>query len=342
MADTLASDLFVPEVAARYGRQKFVENMDAMKFIGPEGSGAPIELVNDPVFASEGQYFSMPVFKRIASLGTKRDLTSVSAVTDLELTSGDEKAVKVHKKLGSVSRSLDAGRLSRASDEELSAEIGMQFGEATASMVIETILNAARGAIAAMTSTLHTKDSWSATVRTNLSRTLINAIKAKLGDSRSKLTAVICRSESMQDLIDEYLGAGVQGIADVATQSGIIKSSLGVDIVMRDSAALTTADAGFNKSHLLAMGPGAIKIGFSLPMTVYPPFLDTSKEQVLVRARGDVDYWVGIKGMGYNSGAGGANPTDAVLLSSANWSVVYSDHREVLLAELIHNAEAFA
>jgi len=342
MAETLASDLFIPEVAAQYARQAFVENMDVMSLIGGPGSGAPIELVNDPVFSSEGQYLSMPVFKRISSLGTRRDLTSVSAVTDLELTSGDEKAVKVHKKLGSVVHSLDAGRLSRASSEQISAEIGMQFGESAFLMLRETILNAARGAIAAMTTTAHTHDVWSATVRTNLSRTLINALKAKFGDSREKVKAVICRSESMQDLVDEYLGAGVTGIADEATRAGIILSSLGVSLTMCDSAALTTADGGFNKAHALILGPGAIKVGYSLPLTVYPPFLDTSKEQVLLRARGDVDYWVGIKGMGYNSGAGGANPTDAALLSAANWSVVYSDHREVLLGELVHNASAFA
>lgn len=339
MAETTQTDLLIPEVCANYSRQAFVEVLDLLQWIGAPGSGAPIELMNDPVFASEGEYFRMPVFKRITSLGSRRDLTSVSTVTNLELTGGDEKAVKVNKKLGPVAYSLDAGRMTRASAEEISAEIGKQFGEYTGLMLRDSLISAIRGAVAAMTSTLHTKDVWSATVRTNMTRSLVNAIKSLFGDSREKMKYCLMRSESMQDLVDEYLSAGVTGIADVATRDGIVMQTLGLALSMCDSSVLTTADAGFDKARAIVMGPGAVRCGFSTPLTVYPPYLDTSTEQVLVRARADVDYWIGIRGMGWNSTA---NPTDSTLSTSGSWSVVYSDAREVLLGELIHNASAFA
>src|SRR3990167_1326950 len=214
MADTLQSDLFIPEVCAEYARQAFVEKVDALRLIGPPGSGAPITLMNDPVFSAEGQYIEMPVYKRIATFGARRDITSVSGVTDLEMTGGSEKAVKVHKRLGPLSISRDVGRVTRANQDQAMAEIGRQAGEATLTLMRDTIFNAVRGAIAAMSGTPHTLTLWSATARTNLTRNVINELLYKLGDSRKDMKAILCRSESKRDLVDEYLGAGVTGIAD--------------------------------------------------------------------------------------------------------------------------------
>lgn len=335
MADTLASDLFIPEVAQSYARQAFSESLGMMRFVG--GPGSPIEMIGDPVFAQEGQYLERPVFKRIASLGTRRDLTSVSTATDLELTGGNEKAVKVHKKLGPVSYSLDAERVSRAAPGNISMEVGKQFGEFAGQLVRDTLLNAVRGAIAAMTSTLHTVDVWNASARTNLSTALLNRLRYTMSDKSKAGWVTIMRPEAGRDLIDELIGRGTN-LGDAAVLDGILQRQLGMSIEEVAAAALTTADAGFDKAHTLLLGPGAVQIGFSLPLTIYPEFQDISKEQVLMRARADFDYWVGIRGMAYNSGAGGANPTDATLLSSANWSVVYSDAREVNLAEGVHNA----
>ena len=334
MADTLPADMFIPEVAREYARQEFVENLSMMELMGP-GADSPIQLVNDPAFGSKGEYIQRPVFKRIASLGTRRDLTSTSAVTDLELTVGNEKAVKVHKKLGGVSFSLDAVRLSGAVG--LSMEIGKQFGENAATLVRDTLLSTIRGAIAAMTTTAHTHDVWNASARTNISPELIQDWLDKFDDRQEKVSALIIHNKMMGDLIKNYLGRGVQGVVDQQLQRKIITETLGRRVHHLTSSILTTADAGNDKYRAVALGPGAVELGFSLPLEIYPPFLDTSKEQVMVRARADIDYWVGVKGMGYNSGAGGANPTDATLLSSANWSVVCSDAREVLLGELVAN-----
>ena len=336
MAVTTASDLFIPEVSAEYGRQAFVDNLSLMALMG--GAGAPIELANDPVLATSGEYGQRPVFKRISSLVTRRDLSSVAAVTDLELVGGNEQVVKVHKKVGGVAYTLDAGRVSKASAEQISAEIGRQAGEAVSLAVRETLLNAIRGGIAAMSATAHTRTVWNASSRTNLSPEEIESLMDLLGDRREMMSALITRSQPLGDLIRNYQGRGVSGIADVQLARRSIQDTTGRAIYMADSAALTTSDAGFDKYHTLALGPGAVQLGFSLPLTIYPPFLDTSLEQVLVRWRADVDYWIGIRGLAYQ--VGGANPTDAALLSSANWGVVYTDHREVLLAELVHNYSA--
>ena len=335
MAVTTASDLFTPEVSLEYGRQAFVDSLALMALMG--GPGSPIEVANDPVFAQEGQYLSRPIYKRISSLVTKRDLTSVSTVTDLELTGGDEKAVKMHKKIGGVARTLDASRVSRSHDEQLSAEIGRQAGEQAAVAVRDSILNAMIGAIAAIASTLHTRTSWAAAARTNLSPEELQSFNNLFGDRQGLISDYITRSEPMGDMITNYLGRGVTGVADVQLRQRILKDTLGRNILAMDAAALTTADAGFDKYHTLAIGPGAIQMGYSLPLTVYPPFLDTSTEQVLVRWRADFDFWIGIRGMAYQSGVGGANPTDSVLATSSSWGVIYSDVREVLLGQDTHN-----
>lgn len=336
MAETLPADLYIPTLAMDYARQAFVTKLHLLERFMGTAPGSPIRMMNDPTFQTQGQYLDRPVFKRIASLGSRRDLTSVSAVTDLELTSGNEKMVKVHKKLGGVKYSLDVGRVTKASAEEVSAEVGRQCGEAAAEMVQATLIAATIGALDAMTDTAHTHAPWNASARTNLRPEVLNAGLAKMGDSRSDIVGFLTRSEPLQDLVDHYLGMGVSGVADAAVR-GEVLPPLGKALIAVDDSNLTAADAGHDKYHTLGYGADAVQIQFTLPLTMYPPFLDTSTEQVCYRIRGDFDYALGVRGMGYNSGAGGANPTDATLLSSANWSGVYSSHKEVQLIKITHN-----
>lgn len=336
MALTTVSDGFVPEVAAEYASQAFVENLGMLELMG-SGPDAPIQVVNDAVFAAEGQYLDRPVFKRISSFVSSRDINGTSAATDLELTTGNEQAVKMHKKVGPLTWTADVYRVTRARPGSIEREFGTQAGEQMALTVRESIISAIRGAVAAMTTTAHTKDVWNASTRTNLSRALIQSWMDLFDDRQEKVAALIAHSRMHGDLIAEYLGAGVTGISDVQSKSRILRDTLGRMLYMATTSLLTTSDAGNDKYRALALGPGAVQIGFSQPLRIYDIFEDTSKESVLYRARADFDFWVGIKGMGYVDGVGGANPSDSTLATSSSWTPVYSDAREVLLGELVAN-----
>ncbi len=117
----------------------------------------------------------------------------------------------------------------------------------------------------------------------------------------------------------------------------MLTNTLGMDFAMTDDSTLTVADAGFDKYITLLVGPGALQLWFTLPMTIYPMFQTTLPEQVLNRWRADSDFAVGTHGATYDSANGGANPTDAALATSTNWDSTVSSHKEVKIIKIVHN-----
>lgn len=339
MAVTTASDLFVPEVANRYMRQAFVQKLALFeKFMGP-GAELPIQIVNDPVFAIEGEYLKTPAFKRISSLVTRRDLTSVASVTPLELTGTTEQGVKLSRKIGPVDISRDAALFSRATGDEIMAEIGRQAGEQLAVNLQTSTLATLRGITAGMTTTAHTLSVWDAAARTNMSASLLSRGKALLGDNRGDIKYGIMHSDVWHDLFLEAQGKGYDMVGGRALGGAEGTNHLGLDLGNVDDTYLTTADAGYDKYHTLLMGSGVIKVQFIRPLMVYPIFQTIDTEQVIDRWRADADYAINnAAGMTWDSGNIGANPTDANLAAAGSWDAVYTSHKEVKLVELVSNS----
>jgi hypothetical protein len=338
MAVTEASDLFIPEVAMDYARQQFVQSLEVYNLIG--GSEAyPIVAVNDPVFSVEGQYLQRPVFKRIGSnLVARRDVTSVAGITSQELTGDNEIMVKIHRR-SNAAVSKDAARLSRATAEEISAEIGRQVGEEYALNIQTTLINAILGMIAGSTTT-HTLTLWNAAARTNLSPDVLNQMLNVMGDQREKFrlgATLITRSECMKDLVGDAIGRGYPGVGDQALKGAMMTNTLGMPFAMADLADLTVADAGFDKYISILLGANAVQIQFTLPMTFYPIFTPVETEQVVDYIRCDMDFAIGCHGAKWDFASGGANPDNTALALSTNWDSTYSNHRELRAVECVHN-----
>lgn len=342
MAITNASDLFVPQVAMRYARQQFVQSIELLsKMMGPSDM-SPIQICNDPVWSSEGQTMERPLFARIgASLVTRRDITSNASVTPVKMTGVDETAVKLNRKIGPVDVSVDATRLSRATPEEFSMELGKQAGEEIALNMQTSIIAASMGAIAAMTATAHTSTVWAAGVRTNLSPSVLNGGLNLEGDFRERFrrtATMLFHSSVLQDLAGDAIGRGYQGVGDQALRGALMTNTLGMDWAMvDDNTYLHTTGGGFDHFYTLLLAAGFAQLWFTLPITIYPILQVLDQQQVVHRWRADFDFALGFHGMQYNVGAGGNNPTDGSLNSSANWTPVYSNHKEVKAVEIVHN-----
>lgn len=343
MSVTQASDLFVPEVATEYFRQGFMTSLELMRMcVGGEGS--PIQLMNEPTFNVEGQYLQRPTFARMTDPVDRRDITSTSSLTPGKLTGVNEIAVKVHRRIGPTDVSEDAARLSRATAEQISAEIGKQYGEFLAASMQHTLVAAALGVIGGMTATAHTATVWAAAARTNLSPALLNTGLQLMGDQRDifrREAMIVSRSESLTDLINDASGRNYMGMGDKALGGNFEVNTYGMPRVMIDDSLLTTSDAGFDKYTTLLLGKGFMQVWFTLPLTLYPmfgPILD--QEQVITRVRADCDFAVGAHGATWDVANGGANPTDAAIATITNWDPVYTSHKEVRGVKLVHNYSA--
>lgn len=337
MAVSNPSDFFIPQVSLDYARQSFEDSLELLNFMGPDAglnpSGPAVAIQNNPVFNSEGQTLQVPVFKRMTSLVADRDITSNSNTTPVKLDGTNEIAVKKHYRVGPVDFTEDAARLSRATPEQISAEIGRQAGEEMLKAIQASVIAAMVGSVAAVTASAHTKTLWAAATRTNFTPQALNSALQLMAEKRADLTQLLMRSETWQDLGDYYLGQVGSAAFDSFVRGGN-ENPLGKRIATVDSSRLTTADAGFDKYHTLVLGGGAVRVWFTLPMVIYPPDRDLLPEQVLNRWRADFDIAIGVKGMQWG---GGNNPTDANLATSGNWTPVYSNHKEVKIVLVTHN-----
>jgi hypothetical protein len=339
MAQTLPSDLYIPTVALNWMAYNFYENLGLMKFAGPDATN-PIVLRASGPLASGGQYIDGPTFKPIGSLDTRRDLTSESDATPVKIESRNDKGVRVSRK-GLASFTKSATWVNGTSPAQLSEFFAREARDNMMLTIRQFILGCATAAVGNMTSTLHTKDVWNASVRTNLSTSLLAQTKALLADAAEKVepgsgSIWVFRSEPYYtDLVQSNISAGVDGLATNAANGGPA-ATLGLPFALADDAALTVADAGFDKYRSLLIGPGAIEVNV-IRMEFEPLWVNPKAENVEFVLRYDYDFDLRIPGFQYDSANGGANPALATASTTTNWDVNYSSHKEVLLAYAQHN-----
>lgn len=342
------SDFFIPEVCLEYASQAFTQSLGLMEgMVGPAGSGSPIEIMNEPVIgiADQGQYYQRPVFARIGStLVARRDITSNSDTTPVNLTGVNEIAVKVNRRVGPLDMTVDSMRLTKATPAQVSAEIGQQVGQEMAINIQSTIIATAVGIIGGVTAGANTYTPWSATVRTNLSPAVLSAGLALMGDYREafkRQAKILTRSEAVTDFRADLTGRGYQGVGDKALMGELGHGTYGMGAPIEvDSSSLTVADAGFDKYLTLLLGAGFMQIWFPLPLTVYEVFQTTLPEQVLRRWRADFDFVLGAHGAQWDTGNGGANPTNAALATTTNWDSNFTRHQEVKGLSIVHNVSS--
>lgn len=341
MADafTLPSDLFIPEAAQEYMGYEFYTSLgvlDGLTSLGPLGDRAPIRVRGFDVLRAGGQFVEQPVFKPISSLVTRRNYASGgSAVDTLKLESRNDRGVALRCKIGPVALTRDAGIISKANLGNLEQEIARQAARAIREYVQDAVILAWRTVVRDMTSTLHSLDVWNASTRTNLSTGLLARFNQKMADRSSAITGYLMRSDAHYDLFIEQDGKGVS--LDPATDGDIRTLRRAYAVV--DSSYLTTADAGFDKTHVLAGGEGAIELEFR-ELVMFQPEIRLDQESVNIIVRGDCDFVLRVPGFTFsNSVVNPAVGTSSGELGHADsWAPAYSDHREVKLAELTLNS----
>lgn len=344
MAVTLPSDFFLPQLALQYMRQGFYESLQPMqRLVSSTDPNAPICLVNDPTM-EVSQYVQGPTFARMGTSAVSlRDITSNSAATVVKLTAQNDVGVKCHRKAGPFEWTLDAARLAGLGNDDMSraaavtAEIATQVGEYLALNVQTSMINAIKGMVEAITGTAHTSSVWASGARTNISPSQLNTALNLMGDARDYITAWLMRSETVQDLYSDAIGRSYPNVGDRALAGDTDTNTLGRVKAMRDDASMNASPGGFQKYWTFGLGPQALYLYFTQPLTMYDPYVATDRETVTIRLRWDFDFEIRGRGLAWNSGAGGANPTDTALSTSANWTPTYTSHKEVRLVEIIHN-----
>jgi hypothetical protein len=288
-------------------------------------NGASNNSIRLVVEALKGQYAQESFFKNIVGAVARRDVTSVSAVTDQKLTQDELVSVKLNRKIGPVANTLDAFRKIQASDDDqaLSFLLGTQF----AKDVQVDYLNTALTALVASTGvSASTKIDVSATGAGTMTTDALVSGLALFGDAARNIVCWVMHSKVYYDLVRAQIAANTLNVSDfnIVTASPV---TLGRPVIVTDSAVLVTdngASPGITEYFTLGLAANGAVITESENRLVTSQLV-TGNENIIVRIQGEYAYNLGIRGHKWDVSNGGANPTNSAIGTGSNWDAVMDD-----------------
>lgn len=297
-----------------------VETLEQFAGAFNQGSNGTIRLIPRRM---AGHYETESFFKSISGLVSRRDISSVSTVTDTPLTQGNLVGVKINRRLGPVANTLDSFKKIGQNPSEASFRLGQQFGPAVALDYLNTGL---KGLVAALSASSTQSLVYSAaTLTTAEGRTLKHTYlirgMAKMGDAASRVRAWVMHSKPFFDLMEQAVTDKVFEVAGVTIYNGTVPS-FGRPIIVTDSPALMV-DATVDTYHILGLTDDALVVSESEDRSLVSDLV-TGHENLMMRIQGEYAFNVRVKNMAFNTGAG-PNPTDAALGTSTNWTTPMAD-----------------
>lgn len=331
MAIGKASDMVIYQEEFQTG---VVEKVTQFLQIFNEGTRGAIRLVPH---ALKGDYSKGAFFKDVASLVTRRDTTSVAAVTDLAMTQGEVISVKLNRKVGPLAQTLDAMKKAGLSQAEASRAFGQLAGERKMKDMVDSALRSVATAIQA-TSAMVSDVSVTTGTRVPATPARLNTAAALFGDSAQDIVCWVAHSQVNFDIIGGILAGSVTGLADVATIQGALPGYLGRPAIISDSAALTFTDT-YVKYRTLGLVRDAVVVEESEPESFYTEIV-SGLENLVQRWQSEHAFNVTCKGYKWDTTNGGANPNDTALATTTNWDKVAYDNKLTPGVCLITNAAA--
>lgn len=276
---------------------------------------------------SEGHFQKEAFFKEIASLVTRRDITSTAAVADGALGSAEVVSPKVNRKVGPIANTLDSLKKIASDEREFSLLLGQQVGKAKLVDYVETLLKSGVAALSGVTtggpsgSGLHYKNIAAGEV---LTLQKLNSAFSYFGDARERIVCLVMHSLKYADIVSQQLDIACDSVAGATIYNGTV-GTLNRPVIVTDSPSLIKPDGvalGTDSYYTLALTPDALVAQDSEQDTMVSDLV-TGAENLFIRIQGEHAYNVKLKGFSYAGAT--ANPTDAALATTANWAKAFTD-----------------
>lgn len=273
----------------------------------------------------KGDYSQAAFFKNTSGLVTRRDLTSVSGVTDLAVQQDELVSVKINRKIGPVAQTLDAFKKiqAQAGPEQMDFLLGTQVAKDMQVDQLNAGIRACRAALNNQSDVKYTVPS-SGTITT---LSLVDAL-AKFGDAANRVGLWVMHSKVFFNLVKEQIVANIYGVAGAAVASATpITLNRPVLVVDSPALAVTSGSPAVTDYFTLGLVPGAINVEDSETTTIVRDEV-TGLEQLVIRLQGEFAYNVGVKGFKWDIANGGANPNDTALGTGTNWDAAMSSYKD--------------
>lgn len=272
----------------------------------------------------EGDYSKEAMFDLVTNLVSRRDTTSVSAATDLSITSDEFIGVKLNRKIGPVAQTLDAWKKLGRDERMISFVIGQQVAKAQQVEILNSALAALEGKLDAVAALEH-----SAVDGTLASTDLVTGL-SKAGDSAGDIVAWIMHSKPYFDLIGNQTTNAIYRANGVRIMEGT-PATYGRPVFVTDSASLVESQgvsSAADAYSTLGLRAGAAIAEFSEPETVVMDLV-SGLENIVYRMQGEFAYTLSLKGCKWDVANGAANPDGAAVATATNWDNVVADNKSL-------------
>jgi hypothetical protein len=143
---------------------------------------------------------------------------------------------------------------------------------------------------------------------------------ASMGDKAGRIAMLVMHSNTYFATVDKGLSMNaLENVGGMTIREGGAYS-LGLPVLVTDSAALVASGTAYSVLGLTAGALSAIESDETI-MKAQDVLLGENLQRVI---QGEGAFNVGVKGCKYKT-ASGTNPTDAVLAAAANWEYAFSD-----------------
>lgn len=308
MAVGTQSDFIIYEDEFFAGAYEVIEQ-NVQVFNGP--SRGSLRLITDP---HRGDWRKRSFFQTVSGgLISRRDPSTDDSVTSAKLAQDDAKEPKCSRRIGPVENTLSSFKKIDEDPRVMSFILGQQTGPEMFQNHVNTAIMAVEAALEGVSDL--SEDDSSGTITTN---GLIDAL-AKMGDQAARIVAWVMHSKVFYDLVKEQKALNVTDISSVNIMEGM-PITMNRPVIVTDSSSLYTSGTTTQYSTL-GLVADAVMVRESEAREIVTETI-TGRENLNLRIQGEYAVTVGVKGFDFT---GSANPTDAALASSGNWSQVASD-----------------
>jgi hypothetical protein len=275
--------------------------------------------------ALKGHYNKEAFFQDVADLVTRRSIGSVAEATVLPMTQDEVIGVKIDRKVGPVSQTIDA--IKKAGMTE--ADASRAFGELAGRRKLRDMLNTALIAVETSIQGI------GVTTNLNLTSASPNTLTTDglqqglslFGDAQQDIVCWVTHSKPYNNVMRQLIADKVTGLTDLVTIQGAIPAWLGRPALVTDSPALRDDNGSLPDSYnVLGLVRGAVRVEESEAETFYTG-IEPLRENLLRIFQSEHSFNITIKGHKWNVGVGGGvSPSDAALATTSNWpKVAYDD-----------------
>lgn len=330
MAIGLVSDMkLIPEVFFAGMSDSLAENITVFN----DNSNGAIRLVNE---ASANHRTTENFFNFSNSLVTRRDITSVSAITADKLTMQEINDIKLNRKYF-LAHTLDSLRKTGLGMEDFSLEAGRQAGINIAKDYVDTVIKANVTTLVKGGATTF-RDITGATNKAVNFDELIDTMSL-LGDASSNFRAIVMHSKVFFKLFKDATDILVHNVAGVALYEARIPS-FNLPVIVTDNANLIVPTGGgaspdVPSYYTMMLTDSASSIVQSELGTV-DSGIERGLENLVMEIQGEYAYNVKVKGWDFSAAV--TNPTDAQFTTANNWTYRFNSAKNgngVLLESLL-------